>query len=195
MDTIARIAKVLDCTIAYLVGDVDDPHQVLGIADDRALDVQLVRIKEVVEAGVFKRDTYLKSYPKAPVYPHPRATEHQLEVYLMGDNSMAGLGILRGDIITVAQPYADRLTPLEDGRIVLCVRQIIPPGITEVSIRQVAKADNQITLRTVPLDGERDEVGISDRERPPLFPENLFFGTDGNGLIIEGEVIRVTRDL
>lgn len=198
IDTINRIAKALECSMAYLVGDVDDPEKFLG-ADLPGFDVQLVTIQEIVEAGVFKRDTFLKSHPKAPVYAHLKFPGHQMQAYLMGDNSMAAAGIRSGDVLTIATPAGKEAVPLTHGSMVLCVRQIVPPGITEVSLREVYLEDATIILQTLPLEGDdepdRDEVVISSDPRPKQFPENLYMGTDNNGITIEGTLVRVIRDI
>lgn len=191
MDTIARIAKVLDCTLAYLVGDVDEPHQMRSV--EGPLDMQMMRVSLIVEIGVFKRDNHPASRLETPVIEHPSYPNHELKACLMADNSMFDHGIMKGDILTIAAPFGDARIPLKDGDLIVCAQTITPPIITEISVRQVKVGENGVELWSGLVDEKFDIIRIANQ--PSQFPKNLYMSENNDGITIEGIVVRLMRDL
>jgi hypothetical protein len=191
MDTIGKIANALGCTVAYLVGDVDDPQMMRTYSGP--LDMQMVRVSHLVEAGVFKRVTSPLSPLEVPVIQHPGYMEHHLEAYLMADESMGAAGIKKGDVLTVASPFADGKINLSNGALVICAQNIVPPMITEISARKVVVDHDDIELHTCPTDVPADIIKLDSQ--PAQFPKNLYMSKEDNGVSIEGVVIRVTREM
>lgn len=189
-DTMARIARALDCTLSYLVGDVDDPQQMRAASGP--LDLQMTSISHIVEAGVFKRDTHPASSTLVPVLEHPGYPEHSLRAYLMGDDSMIEYGIRKGDILTVAAPFAEKRVPLTEGRLVICAQSLAPPMVTEVSARVVKIADGVVHLLTHYADGKIDAIRLV--RQPEKFPENLYISEGDTGITIDGIIVRLMRD-
>ncbi|MFJ6328099.1 MULTISPECIES: helix-turn-helix domain-containing protein [unclassified Rhizobium] len=190
MDTIARIAIVLDCSIAYLTGDADDPHQKKSTS--ARLEMQMKAIKDVVEAGVFKRDNSQVPKIEVQILGHAGYPDHALNVYLVNDQSMSGEGILKGDFVTAAAPPNEKRISLDDGKLLVCSRHIESPAITELSIRKVVWRDSDAQLHTHPVSGTSDVIKLKARLG---VQENLYVADDNNYVSIDGVVVRVVRDI
>ncbi len=191
MHSIGRIATVLKCTVAYLIGDVGDPDATR--ADEGIPEVYMKSVRDRVEVGTFKKLPSEPKYAPVAIYGHPLFTEHDFEPYVVGDRSLSAIGILPGDILTAARPYGNRRIELHPGTIVICVRTLTTHGITEISARVVEVEGNATRLTTQPLTGDPDVLTIA--HQPKESPANFYMTTSDESVTIEGEVIRASRDI
>ena len=193
VETLGRLATTLQCTVSYLLGDVDHPQK-FRPSDQEITDVRIEHVKELLRSNIFKKPSIVtESYGQNVLYGHPIAPEHSLYLFKMGDDSMAGVGILKGDTITAAIPYDETTFELYKHKFVVVVRYVIPPGLEEVSLREVVLGD-ELLLTTRPVSGDADTL-IIDRQVPSKSTSTIFTTKDEQGLSIIGFVIRVTRDL
>ncbi|MBB5277707.1 transcriptional regulator with XRE-family HTH domain [Rhizobium rosettiformans] len=191
--TLARLAETLQCTVSYLVGDADHP-QAFRSSDLEMQDFQIADVVGLLRSGIFQKPPKeLVSYGRNVLYGHPIAPEHGLTLFKMGDNSMAGAGILEGDIITVAMPYNEKDFALYKHKYVVGVRYVVPPGLEELSLREVALHDGVIKLFTRPLGQQPDLIELSSSD-PVQGAPTLFATTEDHGFSVLGYLIRVTRD-
>ncbi len=202
IDTLKKIAGPLRCTVDYLTGDSESPDAV-GIQRhlwhmDATIDVPIV-----VEAGVYRRprpraaerieenvDSVLHVLLKDPRLPHWWA-----KIYVMNDNSMAAIGIYKGDGLTgVSQPY-DQQIPLTHGSVVAVRQSVSDLGLEEISVRQVQVSDEGIRLSCPGADDIPDLIIANhsiDNESRII---SNYYGAGKSGVEILHLITRVTREL
>lgn len=194
IETLGRLAFTLKCTVSYLLGDVDHPHK-FRPSDEEISDVRITEIGTLLKAGIFQKPPKtLMSYGTNVMYGHPSFPEHSLSLYRMGDDSMVAAGILQNDVLTVAIPYNEEEFALYKHKFVVAVRYIVPPGLEEVSLREVAVKDGAISLITRPISDTADVIELEE-QIPAKGTSNLYSTSEGHGVSIHGAVVRVTRDL
>lgn len=153
IDTLRKIAVPLECTIDYLTGESEKPDAV-GIRRHLWHMDAMIDHPDLIEAGVFRRvspgtpwepiedaETFLQvslADPRLPVW--------RPSIYIMGDNSLENINILKGDGITAINHPYDAQIPLTNGALVVVRQSIRELEIEEISARQVEVTKEGISL-------------------------------------------------
>ena len=193
-ETIIALTRVLRCSTMYLTGEADTPTDPNSALQNYYIDFQLTQLSGHLEVEVF-RSTEAKKEPSQeyPVYDHPEYLDWSVSLYRMNDSSMEGLGIYKGDFITVASPN-DGIIPFGEGSIVLTRRILDQRNYEEISIRCVQSVDGEaVRLAAIGSDGPFSEVEFDISSAYEAIP-NWYHNEDGT-VAIEGIACRVSRDL
>ncbi|MGE8105173.1 helix-turn-helix domain-containing protein [Allorhizobium sp. NPDC080224] len=202
MLTIHAIADVLECSYSYLTGESDKLH--LAEPTDILIDVfaRTSDISGILEAGVYRQ---LPPQVEKNVFAHdfgqrerkPLRSEHRymyrdLYLYKMGDQSLEGLFITKGDLLTaVSDPNADSAP---DGALVIVAHRLPGTRVEELSARKVKRRVKGFALSTVPSDwGGPTYPDIEVAERSEQF--DRYKTVEGGDVLIEGVVVQLTRQL
>jgi len=205
--TLLSLASVLDCSLAYLTGEIDTPYKHTGTNLLATYDPKLGDIHGMLEAGVYRHQSYEINPFAVPVRPYKDATDQhliyqdlrapsqRLQLFQMGDMSQSEAGILKGDILTSRQDWFSGAVSLTSGMLVICRHQ--PDGIDayELSARFVNETPQGWELIChsgtfvkpiiLPRKQEKNKSGLMNR----------YLNDKGETVDIEGIAIRVTRSL
>jgi transcriptional regulator with XRE-family HTH domain len=208
IDTLQKLTVPLKCSIEYLTGDSAD----LGSHEAKTnrsaqLELHLIDAAEILELGVFRAPRVgpdgepiawqRKLDPPQPmVSGDPRYHGYGWMLYQIDDESLIGKSILKGDFLTVAEPFAE-IAPLNPGDIVIVRRRIGRNPAEELSARVVSLVDGHIALITASNCQVTDPIVLRDTLSDAASREeqnflNLYFVEDGT-VSIEGIVVRVAR--
>lgn len=202
LDTLQKLTGPLKCTLDYLTGGTENPSD--------------VEHNEAWEFMSRLRPDFSVAYPFVdgfaylPIQDHHplvgqgsdnmRLPDWREYLFVMGDQSLAGIGIYRGDLLQVLAPPKDTEIVLHNGDIAL-VRHILEgPGLEQVSARIVMSTNrSQFALSTRP-----DTTGLkSARVDRPLMVEfesseeahgNHYQAAGGGVVEILGLVASITRE-
>lgn len=208
LTTLEKLAAVLECSLAYLVGatDVADPDAVGNEIAPSTLGARVAPIVGTVQIGVFQEEELFKKslgrpYPSAFIRGTEKLPDWKVSATLLADDSLENFFIKRGDVLTIASPPTmDQAIPLRTGMFVGVKRRVSHEGIVEVSVRYVKQEGSKILLyagdsdfpnkkprvltidlKTVPdegLDGDPNQYAVSDGR-----------------IRIFGIIIRIERDI
>jgi transcriptional regulator with XRE-family HTH domain len=207
--TISAIARALDCSSQYLMGDMEEVHAYE--ADDIliSIDARTSEISGLLEAGVFrqvlsdtnddpfaehtfmsreqrKRFTRLE---KIPFRSKRRFIGRDLYLYEMGDSSMDRIHIAKGDLLTaVLDPHSPQIN-LQPGMIVVASRGAAGIGAEELSARIVEPTKGGALLRCNSYSAVFPEIKLNKKLDQP----NHYEVESGGYVRIEGVVVSVTR--
>jgi transcriptional regulator with XRE-family HTH domain len=199
--TLYRIAEALECSAAYLAGEIDtlfwpdDPKKWAAL-DKRAWDVT-----GTLEAGVFRRkwsdlaideQAYNPIGKIEPVYSEARFPGRPLAMFAMADQSMDELSIVNGDILTVLVDE-DELPPLRDGQVVVVLFSPCDIREHELSARQVKVSGGKTHLVTRSA-GRAYRPIILASDEPAEGEKATLLTTMGDRVKIIGRVINLSRD-
>ncbi|GHA13545.1 hypothetical protein GCM10007989_05180 [Devosia pacifica] len=201
VDTLKKLTGPLQCSLAYLTGDRDDPKpDRLSREEYALLDTEIRTSAIVLATGIYReRGSGLeRTISPTIVYRNPSHPKQAVSLAIMDDDSLAGIGILEGDQLTfVADHFGDIDLPLSSGSIAI-VRRDLGTEASEYSARQIEIAGGDVYLTTRPAVGEPKAIKIWSHEilddEPGTLRNNYLTGP-GNTLTIEGLAIRVTRIL
>jgi transcriptional regulator with XRE-family HTH domain len=202
MLTIHAIANVLECTYSYLTGEDDRLHP--GEVKDILIDVfaRTTDISGTLEAGVFRqlpppleKNEVSRDFgrrDRMPLRSEHRYMYRDLYLYRVGDKSIEGLMITKGDLLTaVSDPAAD-VAP--DGALVIVAHRLPGTSVEELSARKVKWRTKGFTLSTVPADwGGTTYPDIEVTENLGSF--DRFRTKEGGEVVIEGVVVEMTRQM
>jgi hypothetical protein len=198
-ETIAALARVLQCSVAYLLGETDDPT---SHTSDRFSDYDptTMEITAILEAGVYREDGPYESATDQGrakeenfAYKDLRLKDLAISLYEMGDDSLAGLHILKGDVLTVAYDFLNDEVALRDGMIVVCKYSPRDAGVHERCARLVEIVDGTVRLTLGPNSNKYRTLTFPE---PAEKSEGLFYGWDVDPpgkAYVEGVVVRITR--
>lgn len=207
--TLLSLSVPLECSVAYLMGEIDKPYKEGGNNRYSDFDAQPAEVRAILETGVYRQrgpaaDAF--SFPVKPpygtyerflAYKDLRLPEHNVTLYEMGDNSLDGLGILKGDILTVAYHILDDAIALRDGMLVVAEYEPSSIPASELSARIVKLNGNQGLLECNSRGQEISPIRFRIEDSP--FPNNLLpnsYSTEPDGFVnIQGVIVRVTRAL
>lgn len=206
LDTLRRLTGPLECTLDYLTGDSDDPAKDGVFRRHIELDVFTDLIPTPAEAGVFRpvttaNERRTRAAAQFSHRPYHTARDYRLptwdiELFEMVDESQAGIGIVRGDVVKIAKHHLDMQIPLTEGSLVAVRRALNSPSLEEVSIRQVKIAKDGISLICSP---KSDRVGSIDIPEHSIDNESKllpnFYPVDGGSAEILGLAVEVVRQL
>ncbi|ASP84786.1 XRE family transcriptional regulator [Sinorhizobium meliloti] len=208
LTTLEKLADVLECSLAYLVGasDAADPDDRTTAPTPPSLAPKRVPIVGAVQIGVFQEEDILKRslsgpLPSAFVRGTEKLPDWTVSATLLADDSLENFHISRGDILTIASPPTkEQAIPLRTGMLVGVKRRVAHEGIVEISVRYVKQEGSKIHLCA----GDTDEFG-----RKPRFltidlktvPDegldgdpNQYAVSDGR-IRIFGIIIRIEREI
>jgi transcriptional regulator with XRE-family HTH domain len=192
-DTLSKLAVVLQCSVGYLVGELDVPGRIDEI---EMLEPRVEYVESELQAGVF-RDIRTLPEPNSKhlLYMHPSFLGQKLTLYRMGDDSMAGIGILKGDILTVASSMKIEHVSLDSGMLVVAKRVLAGrESFAEVSVRQVAVQNGSIVLQVRGIDHAGTPPFTIDLDHGSLPASGPYISGEGDPIIIVGRVIRIVRE-
>ncbi len=205
--TLLSLASALDCSLAYLTGEIDTPYKDTGKDLLATYDPKLGDIHAILEAGVYRHQSYeinpfsvpVRPYKDAPnqhlIYQDLRAPSQYLRLFQMGDMSQSEAGILEGDILTSRQDWFAGSVSLTSGMLVICRHQ--PDGIDayELSARFVKETrqtwelicHSGVLVKPIilPKEQEDNKSGLMNR----------YLNDKGETVDVEGVTIRITRSL
>ena len=208
IDTLRNLAGPLQCSIEYLLGESDVLDGTLlprVPGDGRAVSAVLMDSAWVIEFGVFRSPSLsLKkrglNRPLPLDYGDNRYPGYSFGVYLLDDDTLAPRNILKGDLLTVAEPFeASSIVPFNPGDIVVVSRMIGDNPAEERSARVVSIVDGRVNL-LIAAEPEHDPIIIGDtpKQDDEVFSEddlwNVYILEDGR-ITIDGVVVQVTRRL
>lgn len=202
--TIEKLAPVLECTVAYLIGIEDDATREYLMAPSSVAPDAEVAIAASAAVGVFQEDDVFFSNSQFSKRTHfvrgdPRFPDWKPIAVHVGDRSMEGANIFYDDVLTVIMPPGKPPVsiPLRSGMTVVIKRRVQHEGIFEISIRHVKVSGMRIDFETKPAAGEPrvvtvDLTNIDDNgiEGDP----NQYVTTDGRIRVI-GIVTKSERAL
>ena len=185
--TLSKLAIALECSVNYLTGgQKGDVH------------TNVAEISGSLVAGTFidKNRTDAANRGERIDAAYFEFGDRNFWLYRMGDDSMTGIGILKNDILSVLnrdEEYID----LRIGMLLVVERRLIGrENIQELSVREVAVRDDMIHLETRPSTGDEPAIVLQRQitSMPTVFP-NAYATEEGDIVHIQGQVVRVTRDL
>jgi transcriptional regulator with XRE-family HTH domain len=201
LDTLQKLTGPLECSLDYLAGASDEP----GASPDHErmyalLDTSVTSPAISLEAGVFREGKFTPAArDDAVLYRDPRQPGWTADLYLIGDESLAGLGIRKGDIATVLEPSTEEGFPFKNGLVVAIRREISEPKAYEHSARVVEISGDKVHLVTRPASGTPNilTVNMAEDQLGDDFPMlGSYFLLEGGGTVeVLGVVARVTRSL
>jgi len=202
LDTLQKLTGPLECSLEYLTGGSDDP----GASPDAErtyalLDTTITSPSESLETGVFRENRFTPAASKenAVVYRDPRRPHWSANLYLIGDETLAGIDIRKGDYATVLVPSLDEEIVLRSGMLVVVRREITQPVAHEISARIVEIHGDEVHLASRPASGSSSRLIVNMSDRHPgdqmAILSNSYFLKDGGSISVEGVVGRITRAL
>lgn len=200
MDTLLKLAGPLGCTVAFLSGHSDDPA-VTSVSEGQrnVLGVKTLPLRAVLRQGVYVEglDEGSADGETTPVVLPDGITE-AAHLYKLGDDSLAGIGLFKDDLIIAQDVPSPGLDALIPGAVVIVQRALagLPEGPFEYSARIVSVKKGAVSLVTAPkMAPEKvlliDRRSISDSDDLP----RLGLHPVGEGTVqIEGIAVRSMRD-
>lgn len=198
-DTLVKLASPLGCTVAYLTGHEDDPADARGAGLEQALGLNMMPVALTLKVGVYADEP--DDSGDQQLFPiATRTTGGRLLLCRIGDDSLTGVGVLRGDLM-LTEVTAPEVDPLSPGVILVVERALngLPNGPYEYSARVVNVKRGAVSLDTAPrLDDPRslviDARSIGDEQSLP--DARLLLRPEGAGSVrILGVGIQVVREL
>lgn len=199
LDTLKKLTGPLECSLAYLTGDSEQPDQdKMSIEEYALLDTDIRSDAVELAAGVYREygAHHRRTIPPTLVYRDPRHPQRRVDIGVMTDDSMAGAGILEGDQLTFFGDFHDIDIPLSEGSIVIAMRDLEGEA-RELSVREVEIVAGQVVLCTRPIVGPPNRIEIWSHEaldEDGSLP-NYYLTKSRKSLIVEGVVTRITRVL
>lgn len=201
LDTLQKLSGALECSLDYLTGVRDDPGASPEVESIYALlDTQVTSPAISLETGVFRESLATPAQREDTVlYRDPRRPGWSADLYVIGDDTLAHLGIRKGDIATVINPDIDEEIVLRNGMLVAVKRTLSDPDLSEHSARVVEIHGADVHLVTIGKAGNTTALVISLEDEHPgdIMPimKNHFFLKEGGSIAIEGVIARITRSL
>ena len=198
--TLFKLAVALECSVLYLLGVSEESGNPADLAyvDLFGAPRSPDRFAGLLLTGIFKDDRTVDAVALSG--PHLDAglpdPAQRFKFFRVGDNSMAGVGILKSDVLTVTDSD-DTYLDLREGMLV--VMRLSLGGrqnLQELSVRVVSMRDDTVYLETSPLTGGKAAIVLQKQllEMATEFP-NAYSTKEGDVVHIRGKVVRVTRDL
>lgn len=209
LDTLKKLIGPLQCSLAFLTGQSDIPDRPEVKAKNwQDIQVEIEPVEDVIEAGAFRErpsswGVSVTGKIEEDVTHYVNWTDMRLPFngmfsYELADDTMAGLGIRKGDVIAGAHQAFEAEIELTSGRLVVVRHRFNAPGIEEVSLRQVEIEDGVVSLVSHPLSGTVRPI-VLRRPRPdePVTSDspNLWLSDTGGEVRIEALAVRLIRTL
>ncbi|KQT03187.1 MULTISPECIES: helix-turn-helix domain-containing protein [unclassified Rhizobium] len=203
--TLEKLAVVLDCTLAFLVGATDAPDKQPAADDIPRMGPARVPIVGSLQVGIYQEDEVFRSgLSKALLHTYVRPSRKyanwDTSASTMGDDSFSSFHIIKGDILTFAHPKDPKeAIPLRNGMLV-GVKRRVAHGIFEISVRYVSNDGRRISF----LIGNADENAVKSRSITIELADVTDEGIDGDpnryhihdGQVrVFGVLIRVEREI
>lgn len=207
LDTLKKLTGPLQCSLAFLTGQTDIPDRPeVKVKNWQDIRVDVEPVEDVIEAGAFRErpsswgvsvtgkiEDDVTHYVN---WQDLRLPLHGMFSYELADDTMAGIGIRKGDVIGAAHHTFEGEIELTQGRLVVVRHRFNVPGIEEVSLRQVEVEEGIVSLVSHPLTGTVRPIVL----RPPTAEErggnrspNLWISDTGGEVRIEAIAVRLVR--
>ena len=187
VETMGKIAAVLECSISYLIGESDKPGggfpgDISGLRP-RLQPVHAELASNFVDPATAEdREEYL-------VYGTFIDNDVDLRLYKMRDDHADEIGIRAGDLITTMVSPTYKSANLADGILVVAKRIVQTRSQWEVCVREVATIEGKLNL-VKRSSSDPNALAITRIEGG----DNMYLTSDGELILVEGVVIRVTRE-
>jgi transcriptional regulator with XRE-family HTH domain len=196
--TIHHIADALECSHNYLMGYTDELHY--RESPDILIDffARTSDISGMIEAGVFRQLPTSESSMefghrvRKPLRSAHRYMYRDLYLYQMADDSLEGLNIVKGDLLTAVFDPTAEAAP--NGSLVVVSHSLQGTNVEELSARIVIRHSRGFTLSTKSAAfGGTHFQSIEATEALEGFAR--FRTANGGEVFIEGVVVELTRQL
>jgi transcriptional regulator with XRE-family HTH domain len=208
LDTLMKLAGPLGCSVAFLTGHEDQAGTSSGALSGFAqtLGVQMLSVRAVLKVGVYA-DSLATLWENSGAFQDlhtiavPTGIVGEVQLYRLGDDSLAGGGLLKDDLLIVEQTTAGVADILKPGTLVVVERALhgMPQGPFEYSARIVSVRKGAVSLTTAPRADEARSVLIdqnSFEDGDEADPERLGLLPPASGSVrIIGVGRQVIRDL
>lgn len=201
LDTLQKLTGPLECSLEYLAGEDANP----GVSPQSwrqfaLLDTSVTTVAGVLETGVFRETALTPSESEdAVLYRDPRQPTWPADLYLIGDETLSGVDIRKGDFATVVVPGGEDEVILRSGLVVAVKRELKMPHAYEHSARVVEIHGNEAHFISRPSSGSSSSfvVDLSDKHPGDDVPflRNRYYLKDGGYIEITGVVARITRTM
>jgi hypothetical protein len=187
--------------LEYLTGSDPDPgNSPQSWRQFALLDTSETTAVGVLEPGVFRESALTPAESEeAVLYRDPRQPRWHADLYLIGDDTLSGVDIRKGDFATVVVPNDEDEVVLRTGLVVAVRRELKTPHAYEHSARVVEIHGNEAHFVSRPSSGNANSlvVDLSDIHPGDDFSilRNRYYLKDGGYIEITGVVARITRTM
>jgi transcriptional regulator with XRE-family HTH domain len=201
LDTLQKLTGPLECSLEYLAGaDTDPGASPQSWRQFALLDTSVTTVAGVLETGVFRESVLTPTESEdAVLYRDPRQPKWSADLYLIGDETLSGVDIRKGDFATVVVPDGEDEVILRTGLVVAVRRELKTPHAYEHSARMVEIRGNEAHFVSRPSSGSASSlvVDLSDKHPGDHIPflRNRYYLKDGGYIEITGVVARITRTM
>lgn len=210
--TLLSLSVPLECSVSYLMGEIDTPYSPRGEDRYAGFDAVPAEVRGIVEAGVYRQRREIEhdifnppvrpeygTFERYLAYRDLRLPDAAIRLYEIGDASLSGAGILKGDILSVARDLTDESMPIKSDMLLLCEYSPATIDAIEVSARFASVDGYDVTLSCRPAGFTIPPIRISTFRDPRdpsanLLPDYYWSETDGR-VWVAGVVVRITRDM
>ncbi|PSJ55788.1 hypothetical protein [Pseudaminobacter soli (ex Li et al. 2025)] len=168
METLLKLTTPLDCTMAYLTGQSDQPDG--GPTFDWEYMPKYAKLSDYLEAGVYRKALWAtKDDPRRTtegdlIYNDLRLIGWEYSLFKLKDRSMDLLNLVEGDLITAAHGEMHkkdiRLVP---GRLVVVRFGIDEIRAAETSLRLVEVEGDEVRLVTKSSVANEDPIVLGKK--------------------------------
>ena len=211
--TLARIARVLDCTTGFLTGDKEDRFEADLPSEHANFDHGPRDISGYLATGVFIQYRRRIDLPFGDlddadfVEPHGMLEERpfrnerrfhgrDLLLFEITDNSLAQIAIRKGDVLTVISASAGKPPILRNGQIV--VSKLSAPGLNayELSAREVKeRQDGKVELIARSREHAFEPILLDAKPSDSRDAGHPVYSSPTGTLELIGHVVRISRDV
>lgn len=200
MDTLLKLTGPLQCSIDYLLGEQGDGELLHDFIAE--FDPAPGEIMEVLRAGVYKSTSEItqdevKTLERFMTYKDLRFPDRLIFEYVMGDDSMEAIGILKGDVVSAVDDGAGGIEDpisLTEGKLVIAHVSLDNPRIHESSLRAISLQGDEVHLICKSRLRKFDPIVLGRQPRPEL-PNGYRNAEDNAAVLLMGTAVRVRRQL
>ncbi len=204
MMTLHSIARVLKCSDNYLMGYTDEKHY--GEATDILIDANARRSDSsgTLEAGIFRQNAYkdpgfdpfsddprVSFRSRKPLAGERRYQGRDLYLYIMGDDSLTDMSILKDDIMIAMHDVDGEGMAFKEGKIYVISHRVPGLGAEELSARIAQNKDGKVHLVTSSKQAFFAPIIVEN----PAGEPNTFDTSTGGKIEVEGVIVELTRQL
>lgn len=187
VETLARIADVLKCTVAYLIGEQEGPSKAI-LSDTSYFRPRMQPIAAELSAEWAveppeDKEEYL-------IYGTVTDPEAELRLYRVVDDHADELGIQEGDFVTAMVSAPLKTANLVDGILVVIRRLEGSVNGWEWGLREVESVDGKISLQRRSSKNPSSLI-VSRIEGG----DNMYLTGTGELVLVDGVVVRITREM
>ncbi|WP_208153364.1 helix-turn-helix transcriptional regulator [Sinorhizobium medicae] len=208
MMTVHAIARVLKCSDNYLMGFADEMHY--AEATDILIDVaaRLSDSSGTLEAGVFRQslsygdilpggdpfapdDHRIRRRERKPLESRRRYIGRDLYLYVLGDDSLDEVSILKGDLLLALHDPSGAGMDFKEGKIVIVSHRVPGLDAEELSARLVNWWEGKPFLVSASSRAIFAPIHVAEALEKP----NTYRTLAGGIIEVEGIAVEITRQL